>query len=126
MRNIFLLQSLLLFAVTIFGILLQNYIVASNQTDLFYPAWKTYVFHLAGSIFLCATLYFVHKISFESTGYAFVGLTFLKMVLAIAFLYPLISSDKADYIPDVAAFFLPYFIYLTLDVIFAVRILRRK
>jgi len=50
----------------------------------------------------------------------------LKMVASIVFLIPLIKGEQTSKIPDTIAFFVPYFIYLGMDMYFTLRLLNRN
>ena len=54
------------------------------------------------------------------------GFSLFKMMAAIVFLIPLIQSDLESQIPDVSAFFIPYFLYLFFETLFAVRLLSKQ
>ena len=68
----------------------------------------------------------VATIAFDKVGYAFVACSLLKMVFSVVFLIPVITSPQHSKIPDILAFFIPYFIYLGLDTYFTLRLLNQK
>lgn len=122
--KVLLLKYLLIFlGIGILGTFIQQSVVDALGLDLFFPAWKNYAFHFATSAVLSTGVFVIRKYAFQSTGFAFVGGGLLKMALSIVFLSPLIFSDQTGYIPDVAAFFIAYFIFLTAEVLFAARLL---
>ena len=53
------------------------------------------------------------------------GMGVLKMMACVVFLIPMIQSETADRIPDVGAFFIPYFMFLLFETIFAVRLINK-
>jgi hypothetical protein len=53
------------------------------------------------------------------------GVSLLKMMAAVLFLIPQLQSDIKNQIPDVAAFFIPYFLYLFFETIFAIRLINK-
>ena len=54
------------------------------------------------------------------------GISVIKMVASVVFLIPMIQSDTIDRIPDVAIFFIPYFLYLFFETIFAIRLINKS
>lgn len=126
MNRLFLRFWIIFFLIALLGAFVQDNVFAQASSKLHFQAWQTYMFHFTASSFLCFMVSIVHKYAFQSTGFAFVGAGLVKMALSIVFLSPLIFSDKPDYIGDVVAFFVPYFVFLTSEVIFASRLLASK
>lgn len=54
------------------------------------------------------------------------AISVIKMMASVVFLIPLLQSDTIDRIPDVTAFFIPYFLYLFFETIFAIRLINKK
>lgn len=106
--------------------LAQYYItnIIFEKTFFFYDTWMIYVFHVIITILIYSFLLFVSKNYFEKTGFAFMALIFIKMIASIIFLLPLIQSNIKNNIPDVAAFFISYFLFLFLETLFAVRLIK--
>ena len=107
-----------LFGVTIVLLGIHSYLLHyfAPDTEFFFPVWHIYVFH----IIITAAFYSVINYKF-STGKKdifnlFMILTFLKMILAVLFLLPLLLSDFENKQPDVFNFFIPYFLYLFFEV----------
>lgn len=73
-----------------------------------------------------AVLLVVAKVDFDKVGYAFMACSILKMSASIIFLIPLIKGEQSSKIPDTIAFFVPYFIYLGIDMYFALRLLNQN
>ena len=111
----FLLQ---LVAVTAILLGLHTYLLSyfAEQIEFFFPVWHIYVFH----VLVTAIFYTIINYRFSSGKTSifnlFMGLTFLKMILAILFLLPLLLSDFENKQPDVFNFFIPYFMYLFFEV----------
>ncbi len=126
MSRTFLVFWIVFLGIAITGNFVQESLFAEASSQLFFPAWKTYVFHFASSSFLCLMVAIVHRYAYQSTGFAFVGAGLVKMALSVVFLSPLIFSDEKNYIGDVVAFFIPYFVFLTAEVLFAVRLLKSE
>lgn len=68
-------------------------------------------------------VFFVNKKRPTYTGYAFLGGTILQILICIVFLIPLIFSQIENEIPDILSFFLPFFVCLTSEVFFSIKIL---
>ncbi len=113
------------FTVVLF--LTQNYLINSvfNQIPFFYSTWIIYLFHVLITIGSYLFLLFVNKTFPDNTGFAFMGFSLVKMMAAVVFLLPLLQSEVKSQIPDVAAFFIPYFLYLFFETFFAIRLINK-
>lgn len=113
--------SVLLFAVHSY---LLHYFAQSYS--FFFPLWHIYTFHL----FITLVLYTIINYRFSSGKTdifnLFMVMTFMKMVLAILFLLPVILSDIENKQPDVFNFFIPYFLYLFFEVFALTRFLQKS
>jgi len=89
----------------------------------FYSVWSIYLFNVVAAVLIYLFLQFVHKSFAEKTGFAFMATSLLKMFAAVIFLIPLIKAKSDTPITDVSAFFIPYFLYLGFETIFAVRLI---
>jgi cobalamin synthase len=98
----------------------------AKETVLFFPLWQIYAFHLV----ITALIYFVvsyRQFSGKSDVFnTFMVATFLKMIVAIVFLLPLISSKFENKQPDVFNFFIPYFLFLIFEVFSITKLLQKK
>ena len=114
------------FSIVLFFI--QFYAIGSffQNITFFYPTWSIYLFHLVITLISYGFLLFVNRTFADKTGFAFMGFSLFKMMAAIVFLIPLIQSDLESQIPDVSAFFIPYFLYLFFETFFAVRLLSKQ
>lgn len=119
------LKLIIPFSIVLFFI--QNYIIGSffQNITFFYSTWSIYLFHLLITLVSYGFLLFVNRTFADKTGFAFMGFSLFKMMAAIVFLIPLIQSDLESQIPDVSAFFIPYFLYLFFETLFAVRLLSK-
>ena len=95
---------------------------------LFYPTAVTYLFLFLLSLGIYALVLLVYKNLPDKTGFAYMGLSVFKMLIALLYLLPLMLSDssKSDLLIDILSFFIPYFLYLILETIFAVKLLLNK
>ncbi|MEO1010625.1 MAG: hypothetical protein AAFX53_04920 [Bacteroidota bacterium] len=87
--------------------------------------WQMYLFLFLITLFGYFSLLFVHKGDSSKTGYAFMGIGFLKMLAAILFLYPMISSGKDSMLFQVFSFFIPYFLFIAFEIYFVLRLLAK-
>jgi len=119
------LKYLVPFSIVLF--LAQHFIVVNLFADIpfFYSTWSIYVFHIIITMLSYLFLLFVNKTFPDKTGFAFMGISLVKMMAAVVFLIPMIQSDTIDRIPDVAIFFIPYFLYLFFETIFAIRLINK-
>ena len=119
------LKYLLPFTVILFVV--QNFVTIHffGLDYFFYSTFNIYLFNF----FLTASSYlfllFVNKNFKDTTGFAFMGVSLVKMMAAVVFLIPLIQSDIKNQIPDVGAFFIPYFLYLFFETFFVIRLLNK-
>ena len=107
---------------------IQKYTIDSffQNITFFYSTWSIYLFHLLITLVSYGFLLFVNRTFADKTGFASMGFSLFKMMAAIVFLIPLIQSDLESQIPDVSAFFIPYFLYLFFETLFAVRLLSKQ
>lgn len=107
---------------------LQYYVASSFFENIifFYSTWSIYVFHLVLTLLSYVFLIFVNKTFPDKTGFAFMGISLIKMMAAIVFLIPLLQSDLETKIPDVSAFFIPYFLYLFFETFFAISLINKQ
>jgi hypothetical protein len=114
-----------------FSILLlgtQYIVIASwfENVDFFYQMGSVYAFNIISALIIYIFLIFVHRTFPEKTGFAFLAGGILKMMAVLIFLMPLINADVKDPIPDMAAFFIPYFLFLFFETFLAVRLINQR
>lgn len=120
------LKYLIPFSIVLF---LAQYAVVENvfqKIPFFYSTWSIYTFLFFVTLIPYIFLLYVHQNFPEKTGFTFMGMGLLKMMAAVIFLIPMIQSDVIDRIPDVAAFFIPYFLLLFFDTFFAIRLINKE
>lgn len=120
------LKLIIPFSIVLFFI--QYYTVESffKNSIFFYSTWSIYVFHLVITLCSYGFLIFVNKTFADKTGFAFMGFSLIKMMAAIVFLIPLLQSDHKSQVPDVSAFFIPYFLFLFFETLFAIRLINNQ
>ena len=121
----FLLQLLGVTAI-VFGVhayLLSHF---AKESNFFFPLWQIYLFHVLITTVLYSTVNYRYSSGKKDIFKLFMILTFLKMILAIVFLLPLLLSDMENKQPDVFNFFIPYFLYLFFEVFALTRFLNKQ
>lgn len=115
----------LLFSATIGLFLIQHFAIRelAKSYTFFYPVWSIYLFHFLVTLGVFTILYFLGKHVPQYIGFSFIGLILFKMIVSIAFLLPLIRMKEVSKIPDFISFFIPYFIYLILEIYLTMKIL---
>lgn len=117
-----------LLIVTLVLFFIQNLVVnsVSHIYTFYYPVWTIYTFHFAITFLILTGLYFVGKIFPNYIGFSFMGSILFKMIGAMVFLIPLIKMENVVKIPDVISFFTPYFIYLFIEILLTISLLRQN
>ena len=107
--------KLLIFAIILFGI--HIYIISQFfEGNLYFPIWTIYAFNAVLVVIVFSVLnYQKHKGS-DKMYQLFLGLTLLKMILAIVFLLPLFFGKSEHSQLEVINFFIPYFLFLTFEI----------
>lgn len=114
------------FSILLLGI---HYVVITSwfeNVDFFYQMGSVYAFNIISALIIYIFLIFVHRTFPEKTGFAFLAGGILKMMAVLIFLMPLIKADVKDPIPDMAAFFIPYFLFLFFETFLAVRLINQR
>ena len=94
-----------------------------KETIFYIEAYKIYAFHFFTTLIIVLTLIKIKKIIPDKIGFTFMGFSILKMAASILFLFPLTNASCLDPIPDVLAFFIPYFIFLFYETFYLVSLL---
>ncbi len=102
---------------TILLFLIHTYIIHQFfDGQLYFPIWTIYAFNVVLVCIVYFVLNYKHKQKSESILNFFLGLTMLKMVLAIVFLLPLFFGKSDQSQLEVINFFIPYFLFLTFEI----------
>lgn len=112
--------TLLLYLVQYFG---TTVLLADHK--FFYSTWSIYLFLFVSTLLIYLLLLFANANFPDFTGFAFLGTTFVKMMAAVVFLIPLIKAKDIETNLDIAAFFVPYFLFLLFETVFAVRLINK-
>lgn len=118
----------LLAPLTIISFVIQYFITSWLSEDIlfYYSTLSIYLFHFFISLGIFTLLIVVKKNLPNYTGYAFLALSFLKMLASILFLLPLIMMKDVVKVPDIIAFFVPYFLILFVEVLSSVKLLNTE
>ena len=97
-----------------------------SEITLYIPIWSIYCFNSVVVLIVYSII--KNKTKKESKkGYnAFLLLTFIKMILAIVFLLPLFSGESTNTKTEVINFFIPYFFFLTFEILAINKLLKSK
>ena len=82
------------------------------------------MFHFIATLLIFYLMHIVQKAAPEKVGFTFMGCSILKMMVAIVFLLPLIRNNNEAVLNDVISFFIPYFLFLTVETFFCVKNLK--
>ena len=119
------LRSLLLVSAALF--LSHDYIADKFfEGEFFYKIWHIYTFLAVATLGVFLIMHFIHKNFPDHTGFAFMGLSIFKIAASVIFFIPLMKAQVPNPVGDVLNFFIPYFVYLLLEVVFAVRLINSK
>lgn len=107
---------LAIFAVVLFGI---HFYLISNFFDgnLYFPIWSIYSFNAILVLIVYSLLSYLSKKGSKKIFYSFLALTITKMILAVGFLSPLFFGKSAHSQLEVINFFIPYFMFLTFEIL---------
>jgi hypothetical protein len=97
----------------------------SDKLVFLYPAWSIYLFNIIATFLVYLFLIFVNNNFVNYTGFAFLGASFFRMMLAIIFLIPLIKGNVKNPIVDLSTFFIPYFLFLIFETYFTIRLINK-
>ena len=92
---------------------------------LFFPVWHIYLFHFGVTALFYSWINYRFSSGKKDIFNTFMALTFLKMILAILFLLPLLLSEFENKQPDVFNFFIPYFLYLFFEIYALTKLLNK-
>ena len=93
---------------------------------LYYPLWVIYLFNLLLVLIMYGALHINQRKRPEGQLKLFLWLTTLKMFAAIVFLLPLFMKKTAYVTLEAFNFFIPYFIYLILEIRALNRVLQKS
>lgn len=124
-RQIAFLLQLVVVSMVLFAI--HSYLLHHFATEVtfFFPVWQIYAFHVFVTLLFYTVINYRFSSGHKNIFNLFMVLTFLKMILAIMFLLPILLSDFENKQPDVFNFFIPYFLFLFFEVFALTRFLQK-
>ncbi|HZW78358.1 MAG TPA: DUF6168 family protein [Flavobacteriaceae bacterium] len=124
-RKQFLSSLGLLSGVTIILFVIHSFVIETLSDEYYfdYPVWSIYAFHFFVTALIFGLLSWVGRNMPYYVGYTFMGTILFKMIFALIFLLPLIQTTEFPRKPDFFSFFIPYFIFLLLEIVLTMRIL---
>lgn len=96
------------------------------ELELYYSTIAVYAFHVIATFLIFLFLVFVHKSFSAKTGFAFMATSLFKMFAAVIFLLPMMLNGTENRFQQIVAFFIPYFLFLIFETIYAVKLINRK
>lgn len=107
--------TLLVISVLLFGI---HYYILSQFFDgeLHFPIWTIYAFNAVLVFIVYLVLNISNKRGSDKMYQIFLGLTMLKMALAVVFLLPLFFGKSNHTQLEVINFMIPYFLFLGFEI----------
>jgi len=100
-----------------------NYLL---NIELYYASLAVYTFHVAATFLIYLFLVYVNNTFSDKTGFAFMACSLLKMLAAVLFLLPMMLNDVPNPFQDLILFFIPYFLFLIFETIYAVKLINTK
>lgn len=102
---------------TIILFLIHFYIIYQFfEGQLYLPIWSIYVFNAILVLIVFIILKYKSKDKTDKILQLFLGLTMVKMILAIVFLLPLFFGKSEHSQLEVINFFIPYFLFLAFEI----------
>jgi len=102
---------------TVLLFLIHIYIISQFfEGDLYFPVWSIYLFNSVLVLIMYVILKYKSKDKIDKTLQFFLGLTMVKMILAIVFLLPLFFGKSDHSQLEVINFFIPYFLFLAFEI----------
>lgn len=109
------LRHTVLLTIILFGVhgYLIHYFI---ECELFFPVWQIYAFLFITTLLLYSIINYKYTQGKIQIFNLFMVATLIKMVIAVLFLLPLINSELENKKPDIFNFFIPYFLFLILEI----------
>jgi len=86
------------------------------QGILYFPLWSIYVFNTLLVLIVYSVIVYKSEKGSRAIYQLFLGLTTLKMVLAVVFLLPLFMGKSDHTQLEIINFFIPYFLFLGFEI----------
>lgn len=109
------LVKLITFAIVLFAIHLYL-ILQFFEGSLYFPIWAIYLFNIVVVAIVFMAIRYQSQKGNKKMYQLFLGLTLLKMLLALVFLTPLFFGKSEHAQLEVINFFIPYFLFLGFEI----------
>jgi hypothetical protein len=86
------------------------------EGKLYFPVWTIYAFNAVLVLLVYSLITYKNKQGSKKMYQLFLGLTIIKMILAIIFLLPLFFGKSEHAQLEVINFFMPYFLFLGFEI----------
>jgi len=107
--------GLMVFTAILFGV--HYYLLTLLfQGSLYFPIWTIYVFNTILVLIVYSVIVYKSEKGSKTIYQLFLGLTTLKMVLAVVFLSPLFMGKSSHTQLEIINFFIPYFLFLGFEI----------
>ena len=93
---------------------------------LYFPIWSIYAFNAGLVLIVFLIISFKVSNGSKNAFNIFLGLTSVKMVLAILFLLPLFFGKSEHMKVETFNFFIPYFVYLAFEIVSISKFLKKQ
>ncbi|MCH8534162.1 MAG: hypothetical protein LAT51_03755 [Flavobacteriaceae bacterium] len=124
MKNLYFKQFVILLLInlllTILGLFVDYFLF-----NFFYSVYSVFLFFLLTTFAVVSVLNLIGQHFKEYVGFAFMGLLLFKGLASILFLVPSFIDDPKPVFADLMLFFIPYFIFLTYEAVFSVRLVNQ-
>ncbi|AXT51927.1 hypothetical protein D1818_14115 [Aquimarina sp. BL5] len=120
------LKSLLAFSILLFSIhkLLDLFLIQS--IEFYYPTWSVHLFFFITTLLIVLLVVYVKQDFPDKAGLVFLGGSFMKMMLSLFFLIPLIRNKEMFNLVNILVFFIPYFMYLAFETFIVLKVINKK
>ena len=107
-------------------ILAEQYVSDAELHQLYYSLPQLYAIFGFVSFIILLLLLIISKKSFDNVGYAFLGITSVKMGLAYFLLKPVLAIGTTGFSFGKANFFIVFIYFLVIETTITIRILNNK
>lgn len=91
-----------------------------------FPIEYTYGFFFICSLLIILTLNKIYSINIDYVGYTFLLLTFIKILLSLIVLLPILNSEILNIKTEKINFFVIFALFLAIETVVVVKILNKK
>lgn len=103
-----------------------QFVINNNQIAHSYSLFSVYLFHIIASIIIYVLLELVAEHLPTNAGYAYLALTFIKMGFFVLIFQKVVFGETSLSQPERISLVVPLFLFLTLEAVFAGKLLNSK